>query len=106
MTKLNNDAYNRPEQEQVALDCVMSTLDSSSVNIAANFRLANGQKVIGVIVVPKKFLTEGQSSNHAVLFISRGFFEADADFIERVEAVGISREELIERPGQSKKNAK
>lgn len=106
MSKLNNDAYNRPEQEQVALDNVMMTLDSSNVNIAANFRLANGQKVIGCIVLPKKFLTEGQASNHAVLFISKGFFESDADFITRVEEVGISREELVERPGQSNKNAK
>lgn len=105
MSKLNNDAYNRPDKEQVALDSVMSTLDASSVNIAANFRLANGQKVIGVIVLPKKFLTEGQSSNHAVLFLSKGFFESDADFAVRVEEVGISREELVERPGQSKKNA-
>ena len=105
MSKLSHDAYNRPEKEQVALDSVMSTLDGSSINIAANFRLANGQKVIGVIVLPKKFLTEGQASDHAVLFISKGFFEDDATFIARVEEKGISREELIERPGQSKKNA-
>lgn len=105
MSKLNNDAYNRPDKEQVALDSVMSTLDSSNVNIAANFRLANGQKVIGVIVLPKKFLTEGQASDHAVLFISKGFFESESDFIARVEEKGISREELVERPGQSKKNA-
>lgn len=105
MSKLNNDAYNRPHNEEVALSAVMNTLDSSSINLAANFRLANGQKVIGVIVLPKKFLTEGQASNHAVLFLSKGFFESDAAFIARVEEVGIAREELIERPGQSKKNA-
>jgi hypothetical protein len=102
MTKLNNDAYDRPEQEQVNLDGVMKVIDSSSVTIAANFRLANGQKTIGVIVLPKQFLTVGQASNHAVLFISKGFFESEADFFTRCEELGISREELIERPGQSK----
>jgi len=102
--KLNNDGYDRPEVEVVALEAVMKTLHASSINIAANFRLANGQKVVGVIVLPKKFLTVGGSANHAVLFLAKGFFESQEDFITRCEEVGITREELVERPGLSKKN--
>lgn len=104
MATIKNDPYNRPEIEQVALDAVMKVVDGSTINIAANFRLANGQKVIGVILLPKKFLIEGQSSNHAVLFVAKGFHESEEVFNTRCEEVGITREERIERPGQSKKN--
>ena len=104
MSTIKNDPYDRPEMEQVALDSVIKVIDGSAITIAANFRLANGQKTIGVIVLPKHFLIAGQASNHAVLFISKGFFESDETFNIRCEEMGVTREERVERPGQSKKN--
>ena len=96
--QLNNDSYDYSSEESQALSLVMSVLDSSKVNIASNYRLQNGGKTIGVIVVTKSMLTAGQSHNHACLLIAKGFHESEEDFIARVESVGIGREELVERP--------
>ena len=101
MSILNNDPYNRPENEQVALDAVIKVHDASSVNIQAQFRLANGQKMLGVLSVPRHMLIAGQGSVHAVLLVVKGMFETSEGLNTRCEELGFSLP--VERPGQSKK---
>ena len=94
---IGNKSYEYNENEQNGINAVLLELNDNKIVIAFPIREKAAGKRWGVLIFTARQLTQGLGSDHAVLAVMQGAFESEESFLNRVEAHGIDRAELVER---------